>query len=278
MSTSRKNTAPAYIHGRDRTAWSTYTDRTAARCAGYLLGHLTEGMTVLDVGCGEGTITCDIAEIVGPGNVTATDISPVALDCARQTAQQRGLEEITFTPAQGTRLKAVGKTSFDVVHAHQVLQHASDPVSLLTDMIDHARQLVAVREADYRCMQWYPEYPGMDLWRSTYLAAATGCGGHPDAGRRLRFWAERAVTNTAVDRGIDITVTTSNWHWADAESCRSFGKAQATRCQTGWKEAFTAAGAGEEDLKEMAHGWKKWSKKSGAFFLMPHTEVLLTIR
>ena len=54
--------------------------------------------------------------------------------------------------------------SFDVVHAHQVLQHLTDPVTALREMRRVCRPggVVAARDADYAAMTWYPESPGLD--------------------------------------------------------------------------------------------------------------------
>ncbi|KAG1649264.1 putative methyltransferase C1B3.06c [Nymphon striatum] len=48
--------------------------------------------------------------------------------------------------------------SYDIAHAHQVLQHVSDPVALLREMKRVVRPggIVAVRDADYQAMHWAP--------------------------------------------------------------------------------------------------------------------------
>src|SRR5262245_33426749 len=58
-----------YIHGHHQSVLRSHRSRTAANSDAYLLPHLQAGMTVLDVGCGPGTITCDLADVVAPGQV-----------------------------------------------------------------------------------------------------------------------------------------------------------------------------------------------------------------
>jgi ubiquinone/menaquinone biosynthesis C-methylase UbiE len=56
-----------YLHGHHDSVLRSHRWRTAENSAGYLLGHLRPGMHVLDVGCGPGTITVDLAASVPEG-------------------------------------------------------------------------------------------------------------------------------------------------------------------------------------------------------------------
>jgi len=64
-----------YTHGHHDSVLQSHRWRTAANSAGYLLPHLHPGDTLLDVGCGPGTITADLAAAVAPGRVVAIDRS-----------------------------------------------------------------------------------------------------------------------------------------------------------------------------------------------------------
>src|SRR5260370_16939704 len=57
--------------------------RTAARDAAFFLPFLRPGMRVMDVGCGPGTITVGLAEVVPPGRVDGFDLHPSMLHRAR---------------------------------------------------------------------------------------------------------------------------------------------------------------------------------------------------
>ena len=59
--------AATYIHGHHESVLRSHTSRTAANCAGYLLPSLRLHMRILDIGCGPGTITADLAKLVPQG-------------------------------------------------------------------------------------------------------------------------------------------------------------------------------------------------------------------
>ncbi|NGO88009.1 methyltransferase domain-containing protein, partial [Streptomyces sp. 196(2019)] len=88
-----KETA-VYTHGHHESVLRSHRWRTAANSAGYLLGELRPGMAVLDVGCGPGTITADLAALVAPGRVTAVDTGTGILEQAAAVAAERDLENV----------------------------------------------------------------------------------------------------------------------------------------------------------------------------------------
>src|ERR1700747_2716437 len=116
-----------YTHGHHESVLRSHQRRTAEDSAAYLLPHLKAGLSVLDVGCGPGTITADLAARVTPGPVTAVDQFADVLTTARGEAERRNLSNVSFAPADVHKLDFPDDT-FDVVHAHQVLQHVADPV------------------------------------------------------------------------------------------------------------------------------------------------------
>src|SRR3954447_14324312 len=68
-------TPDRYSHGHDESVLRSHRWRTAENSAGFLLPHLHPGERVLDVGCGPGTISADLARRVFPGSVTGIDVS-----------------------------------------------------------------------------------------------------------------------------------------------------------------------------------------------------------
>jgi len=155
--------------------------RTAANSAAYLVPELRPGLSLLDVGCGPGTVTADLAALVAPGLVVGADAAEAVLDEARAHVASRGVPNARFEVADAYALP-FADDSFDVVHAHQLLQHLTDPVAALREMrrVAGPGGLVAVRDSDYGAMTWFPASEGLDEWRER----RTGVG--PRAGRRGR--------------------------------------------------------------------------------------------
>ena len=176
-----------YTHGHSAAVLSAHSRRGAADSAAYLLAHLRAGMDLLDVGCGPASITADLAERVAPGRVVGLDAAAGALEAARATLSERGLSEQVELTSGDVMALPFEDASFDVVHAHQVLQHLADPVGALAEMRRLTRPggIVAVRDAVYSAMTWFPEPSGMEQWRSVYMATAWANGGEHDAGSRL---------------------------------------------------------------------------------------------
>ena len=102
--------------------------------------------------------------------------------------------------------------TFDVVHAHQVLQHVPDPVGMLREMHRVARPggLVAARDSDYAAFTWYPGLPELGEWLELYQRVARASGGEPNAGRMLLAWAHDAGYE-------DVTADASAWCYATDE-------------------------------------------------------------
>jgi SAM-dependent methyltransferase len=260
-----------YTHGYHESVLRSHRWRTAENSAAYLLKELKPHMRILDVGCGPGTITAGLAQRVRDGNVTGIDVVPEVLEQAREATA--GLGNVSFGTGDVYALDYPDDT-FCVVHAHQVLQHLGDPVRALREMSRVCKPggLVAVRDADYGAMVWYPDLPVLDDWRALYEQVARGNGGEPDAGRRLHAWARQAGLT-------DVTVSTSTWTYTTPEERAWWGDLWADRVL---KSSFadTAVGKGHatpDDLREIADGWRAWAAHQDGWFCVVNGEILCRV-
>ena len=160
--------------------------------------------------------------------------------------------------------------SFDVVHAHQVFQHLADPVGALAQVrrVSRPGGLVAVRDAVYSAMCWFPRLEGMELWRRVYCATARANGGEPDAGSRLASWARAA--------GLPVeAATASTWCFATPEDRAWWSQTWALRCQTSFGPRAVELGlASRQDLETMAQAWQEWGAEEDGWFAVVHGELL----
>ncbi len=253
-----------YTHGHEDSVLRSHRWRTVANSAAYVASRLTSGADMLDVGCGPGTITVEIASMVAPGRCAGLDSS---VDVIAAASSGSGCE---FVVGDAYALE-YEDASFDLVHAHQVLQHLADPVRALAEWRRVLRPggAVAARDADYDAFRWYPAEPMLDRWLELYRNAARGNGGEPDAGRRLLSWAHAAGFT-------EVHTTASVWCFASPEDRAWWGSTWADRIsRTVLSVQLVETGAATRaELDEIAVAWRRWSEHPDGWFLVPHGEIV----
>ena len=268
--------ADRYTHGHHDSVLRSHRWRTAENSAGHLLPHLRAGQRLLDVGCGPGTITLDLAGRVAPGEVVGMDRSAqVVAEAAAEAARRRqggdeGAEAVTFRVGDVYALDEPD-ASFDVVHAHQVLQHLTDPVAALTEMRRVLRPggRLAVRDSDYGAFAWAPADPLLTRWNELYHELTRRNRAEADAGRHLLAWVRAAGFDEAV-------ASSSTWTFADPDTRAWWGDLWAERVQrSSFADQAREAGlADDEELAALASAWRSWAAAEDAVFFVVHGEVL----
>ncbi|WP_423923431.1 methyltransferase domain-containing protein [Frigoribacterium sp. 2-23] len=259
-----------YTHGHHESVLRSHSWRTVENSAGYLVPYLEPGSSLLDVGAGPGTITVDFARRLAPGRVVGIDAAAVIVDQATALAHQEGLENVSFETADLFALPYDDDT-FDIVHAHQVLQHVGDPVAALREMRRVARPggVVAVRDVDYHGTIWSPESAGLERWMSVYQQVHRGNGGEPDAGRRLKGWA--------LEAGFEqVASSASVWCFASDAERTWWGESWAARALESafYADALAKGAANDAELHEIAQAWLDWRNDPAGWLLMPHGEII----
>lgn len=259
-----------YTHGHHESVLRSHIWRTADNSAGHLLPHLRPGDEVLDVGCGPGTITLDLAARVHPGTVTGVDASAPVVAAAEARRAEAGATNVTFREGDVYALDfATGR--FDVVHAHQVLQHLSDPVAAVTEMgrVLRPAGLLAVRDSDYGAFAWAPADTRLDRWSALYHEVTRRNGAEADAGRHLLGWVQAAGFP-------DARATSSTWTFADPGSRAWWGQLWADRVElSAFAEQAVAYGLSDaSELADIADAWRTWAEQPDGFFAALHGEVI----
>ena len=159
---------------------------------------------------------------------------------------------------------------FDVVHAHQVLQHLDRPVAALREMrrVTRPGGVVAVRDADYGGMTWAPDVDGIAEWMRVYREMTAANGHEADAGRRLPGWVRAAGFETTI-------VTASVWCYADPEGRAWWSEIWADRIlRSDYRTHARARGVTDDELRAMADDFRRWAADPAAVFVVPHVEVV----
>lgn len=257
-----------YTHGHHESVLRSHRWRTAENSAGYLLPHLRPGMSLLDVGCGAGTITAGLAARLSPGRVVGIDPSAEVVAQARAVAGQGpGAARVEVGDVETWD---GGGARFDVVHAHQVLQHVPDPPAVLRAMAGRCVPggLVAARDGDYSAFDWYPRLPELDRWLELYRTVHRANGGEPDAGPRLLSWAHEAGLD-------DVTVSASVWCFATEADRAWWGGTWAARTVQSLGPQLVARGLSTPaELQDIAAAWNRWAAHPDAVFVVPNGEIL----
>ena len=260
-----------YTHGHAESVLRSHRARTAGNSAAYLLPHVPAAARLLDIGSGPGTITADLARRVR--EVVAVEVSDEVAELTRAELARQGVRNAVVLVGDVTALE-LADAEFDVVHAHQVLQHVADPVAALREMARVTRDggVVGVRDSDYAAFAWYPELPGLDRWLELYRAAARANGGEPDAGRHLLAWAHAAGLE-------DVTATASAWCFATPDSREWWGAMWADRVTgSALAEQLVSQGrASRDELRELADAWLAWAADPDGWISIPHGELVVRI-
>lgn len=259
-----------YTHGHHESVLRSHSWRTVENSAAYLAPYLVPGATILDVGCGPGTITIDFAARVAPAHVIGMDASAEIIEKATELAAERDVSNVEFVVGNAHELPYDDGT-FDIVHAHQVLQHVSNPVALLRELrrVRRPDGVVAARDVDFGACFWYPDSEGLSNWLALVRAAQSGNEGEPDAGRRLKAWA--------TDAGFaDVVSTASVWAFNSEADREWWGSLWETRMlQSALAvDAIDTGLATQDELIDISMAWREWANNPQGWFAMPHGEVL----
>ncbi|MFD0517518.1 class I SAM-dependent methyltransferase [Paractinoplanes durhamensis] len=122
-------TSPGWVHQADRH------DEIGRPLGAVALDQLQPqpGERVLDVGCGCGGTTAEIARAVGPsGNAVGLDLAEAMVATARSRFSVPGAAGPQFVTGDIETLGAVPGAPFDAVYARMTLMLLADPVAGLT--------------------------------------------------------------------------------------------------------------------------------------------------
>ncbi len=273
LSGKADNLKPRYIHGHHESVLRSHSWRTAENSAAYLLPYLKPSMTILDVGCGPGTITADLAERVAPGKLLAIDSGDDAVRVTAEEISRRNLTNTVILKADiyDPDFQSTYHESFDIVHAHQVLQHLPDPIGAMKIMRSLCKPggLMAVRDADFGASTWFPQSDMLDKWLELYQKLARANKGEPEAGRRLLSWARLSGFE-------NIISSASCWCFATPEDRLWWGTTWADRMTKSAvaEQAEKSAMATKEGLQAIAAAWKEWAKAPDGWYVIVSGELI----
>lgn len=244
--------------------------RTADTHAAFLLYHLRAGMSLLDCGCGPGTITAGLAQATAPGDAIGIDLEERQLELARENADKLGLSNLTFESGSVYELP-FQDASFDAVFSNAMLEHLQDPMAVLKEMYRLLRPggLIGIRTIDLAATLIAPEDATLKRANEVWLKYRQRCGGDPFIGRRLRALLREAGFARTIGSATSET-------WGTPQLTRSF-MSVLTAEFTGPKITEAAIQEGWADQAQMddaARALEVWGGHADAFMAIVWCEAL----
>jgi SAM-dependent methyltransferase len=229
-------------------------------------------MSILDVGCGPGTITVDLARHVPEGYVVGVEYANKPLSAARQLAETEQVTNVQFAIGDALHLNKYADDTFDVVHTHQMLQHVSDPVRALKEMRRVVKPGGIIAARDIAAFNWYPRFPELDLWHKLHVKVGKDLGGNPDPGSYIHVWAQEAGFARR-----DITCSAGAECFSTSEETKWWGDIWTRRVLTpqSIENAVDKGGyCTREDMFNMANVWEKWGRDENGWFTTTFGEII----
>jgi SAM-dependent methyltransferase len=277
MSNEARKNAARIAHPRQRETYSQrenpafeawISTRTADKEAAFFLPYLHPGMRLLDVGCGLGSITAGLAEIVAPGTVIGIDRQKTQVDSARALAIKRRKSNVRVLNADSYQLP-FATSSFDAVFAHAVLMHLSDPVRALTEVRRVLRPgaIVGVRDIDFGSALLAPETPLLNEILTLRNRVRRHNGSDPFIGRRHRCLLIQAGFASA-------EASASLESAGSAEETRKMGEWLKLQTEGLARTAIAARWITQSKLDEMLAELDQWAARPDAFYAVTYCQAI----
>jgi 2-polyprenyl-3-methyl-5-hydroxy-6-metoxy-1,4-benzoquinol methylase len=149
------------------------------------LWHKAAPESILDVGCGEGVLTCEWAERLGDKRIVGIDLDDPKLKAEWEKRQRPNME---LRVEEATSL-TFADDEFDMATAIEVLEHVPEPEATVAEMARVARShlLVSVPRE--------PLWRGLNMARGAYIKQLGNTPGH------VNHWSKRSFVSMLSQHG-----------------------------------------------------------------------------
>ncbi len=156
-------------------------DRKILQAAG-----LTPTMEVLDLGCGTGRLSIEIAEFLTSGKVVGIDRSAGIILAARSALKRQSIANLTFQESSSENID-LPDASCDFVYARLLFQHLSKPQLTLAEIrrVLKPGGIVCIVDVDDNLTMFYPPIASMSAFQQEFDRTQTQQGGDSQVGRKL---------------------------------------------------------------------------------------------
>lgn len=208
----------------------------------YIRAGLKDAQLVLDVGCGSGSVTKDLAAHTN-GTVIALDDSPDMVDTAKKMLEDSKNVQMCTGDAHSLPF---GDNYFDIAICNLVLMWSRNPQQVVNEMarvVKSGGRVVASLEPDFGGKIHWPENDRVDpIFAGEAIKRR---GGDPHIGRKLRMLFVRA--------GLEVEVGIGNQRiWGCDEDRASY-----LRSRDFYWNVLGKAGMGDDEIKKWEDEYMK---------------------
>lgn len=251
-------------YGSETAKW--HEERSANREAAFYLPLLKPGMSLLDIGCGNGSITVDLAKRVSPGQVVGIDIEPSQIERAQALASEQKVTNVQFEVGSAYELPFADE-SFDSAFANTALQHLDDPVKALQEVLRvlTASGVMGTRDMDWGGVLIGPYDPKLNLLIDLQIRMREHEGKGSSFGRR-----QRAVLREAGFKRIEAGAT------YDIEDPKVWGERNAKLLEEidMPRQAVELGWTDQSAIDDMKSAFRLWGQNPDAFFAVARCEAI----
>jgi len=163
---------------------------------------IREGMNCLDLGCGAGDVTFEIACLAGPkGRVTGLDMDSVKLEHALERATKEEIRNIEFR--QANVFEWDEDSVYDLIYVRFLLTHLPECERVVPKLLRALRPggALAVEDINFEGYVSHPANSAHDRYVALYREVVRRRGGNADIGPKLLAMFARAGLQ---DFGLNI--------------------------------------------------------------------------
>jgi ubiquinone/menaquinone biosynthesis C-methylase UbiE len=218
-------------------------------------------MSLLDCGCGPGTITIGLAQAVTPGQVVGIDIEPSLVERASDLGKERGISNVRFQVANVFDLP-FPEDPFDAVFAHTLLHHLTQPIRALEEMrrVLKFGGMIGVRNVDDGGRIITPTNRELENYYDLHERIWKDHGVDLRLGRHLRSLLRQAGF-------VRIEASASYDYFGTPADTRELAQSRIDRIKStpAFDEAVAAGWVDRATLDNIIAAWRNWGEDPDSF-------------
>jgi SAM-dependent methyltransferase len=253
--------------------------RTAAVEAAFFLPYLRPGMTLLDCGCGPGTITLGLAEAVAPASVTGIDLDASIIETARANAARRDLANVRFEVGDVYELP-FPNNHFDAAFENNMFMHLKEPLRAMREILRVLKpggvvgcrnpaadkNLIGTSDPTVRkaARLW-------ERWSKYRLRSGAGGSDYRIGGRLCSLLLRAGFAQVQAEASYDNLRPPMGVEWYSDVMASRFersgpGSIADAAARLGWADPQTIA--------ELAVAWREWGSRSDSYAAAAYVGVI----